>query len=1278
MKKMRKLLCFALIFGLVFTSGIFSFADPEDPDFLLEDFTEEVIDDPVPLDDEPVFEPAAVEATSLAIDFAPASADLADLVPGISIKRVQVVDGGATQVRYRNAIDYDVSKYTVYQGDHPTLAVNGETSDLYYTTARGASLLDRRNFTFEIVLPLGNYTGVGTAAGQFNPASVTFSYSAGGWNPLGTATGRQARIEGDFIVFEATIPFGSTATVANTLGLNMPYTPYYNKTNANSTDWARTGNWPFRASYGGSVIGETTIRMALNDSHVHWTEIDAFAKDYIATYGAEGSTEFSAYGRFMRMESFGKTRLGRDIWASIISDSQESLDEYLDVTVPLMNSDPALLQSQIEGGNQKQVIMFNGIHGNEVTGNGVMPDIMDRLLQYETLRFTETPFSQSRRELPTGTTSTGSAGTTQRVDRWNSYVNSTLDIDAFLDKYIVVIVYYSNADGNMSPARAGYYGADPNRDGGHWAFGETRAMAKAMTKFDPLYVMEFHGYVTNYLIDATTPPTEPSLEVDLLEPNVLSLVDAYGLAGLGLSGYDRYNAPMRDMPGGWDTAAVLYTPAMAMMWSSLGTTVEFPRSGQDDVDVGVQGVFGLFKHALAERDHYLNVKLEMKRRGVENIDAKDLVDPTLVAISPLIEEVYSGLSSTIRTWINNTRAQMARPRLSDADGNELPFFPDYYVFPVDRNLQYSPSGAVEALIMLQDLGGVKINRSTEAVTHNGVTYPAGTYLIDMRQGNRNVANTLLYPGFDANNFSTLYDTSTIVSWPGQKGFNTTRVWAPDLFVDKSEPVNLAVQADLPGDGEYVVYMNTGHDAIRLTSRLLVGGKDVWMVTGYVPGASYGDFVASRADVIEMSGVMPNVALGPVALNVFGLCAGDEVPVNTKKLVVPRIATSRAGGNELGLMYDLIEFPASFFSNGATGDRAVHVGTAAATNTAIPQVLYSASNTVVNNTTALGANAVAALSGASGQAEMLGKGSWSSSSIVASNYGLFDQLFTFSATKLTNPRSDVKVLAQFKTGTGTDLYLSGRKGVNNARQYSGSIMAVSGVKSNGAGVTAITENITTRGRYQASWNLFATSVFAYAAGIADLPRPIVSADITESGWTSWDDPALDVQLVIRAEDTAGVNATVAEKKYIISTSEFGPVFDPDDAAWADIPADDVVTLDTSGVQYLHWYVENSKGVASQGSFGPYMINGIDFLSTTTKNFVSMTETAKNSRVWTLAFTYVETYLDGATNVVSYSVNINGNNANLDGKIKFTEGPLAGYTLVYDIKGNGSNIKDLRLI
>jgi len=82
--------------------------------------------------------------------------------------------------------------------------------------------------------------------------------------------------------------------------------------------------------------------------------------------------------------------------------------------------------------------------------------------------------------------------------------------------------------------------------------------------------------------------------------------------------------------------------------------------------------------------------------------------------------------------------------------------------------------------------------------------------------------------------------------------------------------------------------------------------------------------------------------------------------------------------------------------------------------------------------------------------------------------------------------------------------------------------------------------------------------------------------------------------------------------------------------------------------------------------------------TNPQYVSIIETSKNSRVWVLTFRVTMVYGDGAIALEEYKINLDGNNANLDGKYTFPAGhELAGFTLTYDIKGNGSNIKTFEI-
>jgi len=79
------------------------------------------------------------------------------------------------------------------------------------------------------------------------------------------------------------------------------------------------------------------------------------------------------------------------------------------------------------------------------------------------------------------------------------------------------------------------------------------------------------------------------------------------------------------------------------------------------------------------------------------------------------------------------------------------------------------------------------------------------------------------------------------------------------------------------------------------------------------------------------------------------------------------------------------------------------------------------------------------------------------------------------------------------------------------------------------------------------------------------------------------------------------------------------------------------------------------------------------ATSPNDFISIVETSMNSRMWVLSFTVTETYSNEEIKVVPYAIHINANNANVDGRYN-----LGLYTLIYDIRGNGSNIREFRVV
>ena len=103
--------------------------------------------------------------------------------------------------------------------------------------------------------------------------------------------------------------------------------------------------------------------------------------------------------------------------------------------------------------------------------------------------------------------------------------------------------------------------------------------------------------------------------------------------------------------------------------------------------------------------------------------------------------------------------------------------------------------------------------------------------------------------------------------------------------------------------------------------------------------------------------------------------------------------------------------------------------------------------------------------------------------------------------------------------------------------------------------------------------------------------------------------------------------------------------------------------TGGIQVRRYEVVGSPGGSKDAP-----------VSAADAQFISIAETAKNSKVWALTFKAALTFADGTSEFRTFTINLSGNNNNLSGKYKFDDGhDLAGYTLIYDIAGNNSNVK-----
>ena len=127
----------------------------------------------------------------------------------------------------------------------------------------------------------------------------------------------------------------------------------------------------------------------------------------------------------------------------------------------------------------------------------------------------------------------------------------------------------------------------------------------------------------------------------------------------------------------------------------------------------------------------------------------------------------------------------------------------------------------------------------------------------------------------------------------------------------------------------------------------------------------------------------------------------------------------------------------------------------------------------------------------------------------------------------------------------------------------------------------------------------------------------------------------------------------------------------------------------GYIFIGWFTQNDIEVARGTTYCELVDGDSDLLSesiwakweeivlvnlTTSKDgFISIEKKPGSNKQWMLSFEVTETYSNGESRVVVYSIEIESNNANVSGSYY-----LGDYTLLYDIKGNGSNIKELEII
>jgi hypothetical protein len=391
----------------------------------------------------------------------------------------------------------------------------------------------------------------------------------------------------------------------------------------------------------------------------------------------------------------------------------------------------------------------------------------------------------------------------------------------------------ANPDGRIAGTRANANGFDLNRDFVTASQPEARAMRQIEIDKQPAVMLDLHGYVNGTLIEPTTPPHGENYEYDLFLKNTYA--NALGMEsavnGLGYTpekdGVDPAQIPFRDSEEGWDDWPPVFTPQYAAFHGTVAAhTVEIPlavnneeydqlpvtelrRRSAINVDVAGAAMRATLDFVRAHRSSLVADQIEVFRRGA-----------TGAAQVPVSEETVPGVPGIGPEDVYTTE------------------FPRAYVIPAGT-AQRSATAAARLVDHLL-ANDVRVTRATQGFRLGGRSYAKGSYVVDMRQPKRGLANVLLADGRDiSDKVSVMYDIS---GWSLGRlwGASVERVVGGRLSAVHTRPVTAAARVGYVAPrGELRLRLDSPQEIAALNS-LLKDGVSVRQAadgSALVPGSA---------------------------------------------------------------------------------------------------------------------------------------------------------------------------------------------------------------------------------------------------------------------------------------------------------------------------------------------------------------------------------------------------------------------------------------------------------
>jgi Zinc carboxypeptidase len=533
--------------------------------------------------------------------------------------------------------------------------------------------------------------------------------------------------------------------------------------------------------------------------------------------------EIAAGSDRIRLEVLGQSGGGRDLYLVTVADPEYGNLRADRAFRELLARDPQRAQRVAERNPQLRSVMWvNGsIHGNEWEGVDAAIQLIERLATAED--------------------------------------PETL---AVLQENILLFNVVQNPDGRVQGTRQNANGLDLNRDFATRSQSENRAVVEQFRRWVPTGLWDLHGYVDPMLIEPTTAPHNPNYEYDLYIKWALPAGQAMADEVLAVTGLDS-DIPFLDYNrGDWDDWPPIFTPQLAQYYGAVtAATLEVPLdqngAAADDPpaeraeravinrEAHVAAVWGALRYLTQSAQQVMLDQIEILRRG-------DAGEPP--ASDPFLEPPERSLGYP------SPPGYEATP-------------PGAYVLPVTARGDVDP--ATVRLVNHLRAYGIEVEVARHRFTAGGTTYPRGSYVVNMDQPLRGLANTLLERGYDLTPVTPqMYDIS---------GWSLGELWgAPIAESDERVRAGRLLRRDVQPDvnisrraAAYALTIDDPSD-IRAINALLDMGVELSRAADgrvIVPATAYADLVK----VAEVEG------LAAESLR--------SVPDGVVPLVAPRIAAS---------------------------------------------------------------------------------------------------------------------------------------------------------------------------------------------------------------------------------------------------------------------------------------------------------------------------------------------------------------------------------------------------